>query len=130
MYETSIKRSVWDWVFYASLGILTVWLIFKVTGVIQTPLIIEYGIPIASLILILFSFFEKFVEWFTTLSKEVGAVKVDVEHVKGDVGRVKGEVEHMEKRVERVEKDIVAVKADVEKTRVDIGVLKKWLSKS
>jgi hypothetical protein len=39
------KVSIWQILFYFSMFILTVWLILKVTGVIQTPLWLEYGIP-------------------------------------------------------------------------------------
>ena len=37
-----VKRSFWDWLAYAALASIVVWGFLKVTGVINTPLLIQY----------------------------------------------------------------------------------------
>ena len=40
----------WRYTFYGSLIVLSIWTVLKVIGVIQTPAIVEFGIPAAGLI--------------------------------------------------------------------------------
>ena len=36
------KLSVWDWLAYFALASIVVWTILKITGVINTPLLVQY----------------------------------------------------------------------------------------
>ena len=38
-----VKRNFWDWLAYAALAYIFIWLILKVTGVINTPLWLTYS---------------------------------------------------------------------------------------
>ena len=37
-----MKRSIWDWLAWVALGSIVVWGILKVTGIINSPLLLEY----------------------------------------------------------------------------------------
>lgn len=100
------KVDLWRWVFYGSLLVLSVWLILKVAGVIQTPVWAEYGIPVASLIIGLFACFQGVVESFmkiqvalAVLSTRVSHVETDIDDVKGDVRGVKRDIEGVSRRL-------------------------------
>ena len=90
------KEKFWTWVFYGSLITLTIWLILKVSGFIQSPLWIEYGIPVASLILAILAFFREIMKNFArlevslaVLSTRVGHLDKDMEFVKQDIQTLK-----------------------------------------
>ena len=38
-----VKRSIWDWLAWVALAYIFIWLILKVTGVINTPLWLTYS---------------------------------------------------------------------------------------
>ncbi len=37
-----VKRNFWDWLAYAALASIVVWLILKMVGIINTPVLLEY----------------------------------------------------------------------------------------
>lgn len=108
------KRPLSEYLFYAGLGVLTLWLILKVTGVIQTPVWLEYGVPIGSGILAAFNLLR-------TLMKEMSAVR-------SDVARVDSKVTHIDRDVERVKDELSELREDVTGLKVDVGALKTDLS--
>lgn len=84
-----MKRPIWDYLFYLSLLILTVWLILKVTGVINTPVWLEYGVPIGSFILTFLTMFQSWNNRFSELIVQVARVESTVVHHDKDLERLK-----------------------------------------
>ena len=74
--------SPWQILFYFSLSVLTLWLILKVAGVIQTPVWLEYGVPIASLILVALAQYQHIIETLAQLVVKVDHLDKDVEMLK------------------------------------------------
>lgn len=99
------KFLFWHIVFYFSIAVLTIWLILKMAGVIQTPFWLQYGIPIASVIVgscalyqNMFSSIRDLAVGQAILTTKVTHLEKKVDHlddmvkVKGDLVMVKGKL--------------------------------------
>lgn len=84
--------SVWQLLFYISWAILSIWLILKVAGIIQTPLWLEYGVPIGSLIIGIFGLYHNIIEAFNKVSVNLAALSSKVDHIEKDLELVKTKV--------------------------------------
>ena len=93
-----LKRriSVWEIVFYLSLLSILIWLILKLTGVINTPPILEYGYPVFSGLLAFFAMYQGISNRITRMGY--------------DLTRVVSKIEYLEKRQDHV--DIHLTKTD------------------
>jgi hypothetical protein len=89
------KVSPWQIVFYVSLSVLSLWLILKVTGIIQTPTWLEYGVPIASLIFAIPAHHQHIIETLARVGAKVEHLDKDVEFVKADVALLKQRTAHL-----------------------------------
>lgn len=76
------RISPWQVLFYVSWSVVALWLILKLTGIINTPVWLEYGVPIAGLLLGALAHYQHIIE---TLAKLV----VKVEHLDKDVEMLK-----------------------------------------
>ena len=95
MIEPQMKRPIWDYLFYLSMLILTIWLILKVIGVIKTPVWLEYGIPIGSFIIGMVTFFQSINDKFNMLIFSVGDLRAND-------ARVESKLIHMDRDLERL----------------------------
>ncbi len=95
MNETSSKRPIWDYLFYFSMFVLTVWLILKVAGVIKTPVWLEYGIPIGSFILGLVTFFQ-------SINNKFERVFSSISDLRTNDARMEGRLMHLDRDLERL----------------------------
>ncbi len=84
------KLSRWQILFYFSLTIVTLWLILKVTGVIQTPLWLEYGLPLGGFILGALSLYQDFLEKIHRIAIDVATLRVEFKHLSVKVGEHDG----------------------------------------
>ena len=96
MAKVVMKRPIWDYLFYLSMLILTIWLILKVVGLIKTPVWLEYGVPIGSFILGLVTLFQSINGKFDDVFKEIGRLHANdarletkLIHIDRDLERVK-----------------------------------------
>lgn len=85
---------------------LTLWLILKLTGIIQTPVWLEHGIPIAGVILGVFSCYQHLLKTLMHLVVKVDRLESDVHVLKADAGMLKSDV-HV------LKDDMLIVKGDV-----------------
>jgi len=83
--QEKLKRSVWDYLFYASMSILTIWLILKVTGVINTPFWLEYGVLIGTFILGFFTFYQSMIDKIIVLSTNDARIEAHLIHLDKNV---------------------------------------------
>ncbi len=88
------RYSHWELLFYLSLLVLLVWLIFKVTGVINTPALLEYGVPIFSAMFALFTLYRDLMERMNRMGNGLVRVAVKMENVENRVARVEDIVQH------------------------------------
>ena len=107
------KSLFWHSLFYASLAVLTAWLILKVIGVIQTPAWLEYGVPAASLILSIVAFYQKILDsinkiavGLATLTTRVGHLNVRLDAVGTNVSDLTTKVCTVTVKVDHVDKDV------------------------
>lgn len=78
-------RSVWDYLFYASMAVLALWLILKVAGVINTPVWLEYGVPIGSAVLGLVTLFQSFNDKFISIFSQLSRMNARLDHHEKDL---------------------------------------------
>lgn len=83
------KMSPWQILFYVSWSVVALWLILKLTGVINTPFWPEYGVPLAGLLLGLLSFYQNIVEQLKELVVGFATLNVKVSHIDQDVEMLK-----------------------------------------
>ena len=100
------KISIWQILFYFSMGVVLLWLILKLSGVIQTPLWLEVGVPTAGLLLGIFTLYRNIFNGIKDLSVGVATVAVKVDHI---------------------EKDVSSLKQDMITVKQDMGIVKKKL---
>ncbi len=89
----------WEWMAYASMGVLFIWVLLKQFGIINTPAIIEYGIPIAGGISTGFALYR-------SLMREMGTVRKDlsreISETRQEVSELKSKVFHIDRDLERI----------------------------
>lgn len=86
------QHDIWEYLFYGSMIVLTLWLILKLTGIIQTPVWLEHGIPIAGVILGVFPCYQHLLKTLMHLVVKVDRLESDVHVLKDDTRIVKGDV--------------------------------------
>ena len=100
------KMSVWRLLFYLSMGVFTFWLILKVTGVIHTPVWLEYGVPLGSLVIAAFTFSQELFKSIRTIGVDVTFLKVDVAVLKTRTDTIERKLDHVETKVDHLEKKV------------------------
>ena len=90
--EHQTKRPIWDYLFYLSLLVLTIWLILKVTGFIHTPLWLEYGVPIGSAIITMATFFQSMESRMSKMEVMIMHHDRDLERLKDDMSIVRSKL--------------------------------------
>ncbi len=99
--------------------VLTIWLILKVTGVIQTPVWLELGVPVASLIIGVFALYHNLIEKmnqlainFVSLISKVASLDKDlnfkIDSLNKKVDHLDAKVDHLDMDVEFLKKRITA----------------------
>ncbi len=83
------KISAWDIIFFMSMGVLTLWLILKLTGVIQTPLWLEVGIPVATMIVGFGSLYTNLLEKVNRIAVDTAETRIRMNHFEKDMEFVK-----------------------------------------
>ena len=78
------RESMWHYTFYFSLGVLAVWTILKVVGVINSPAWLETGIPAAGVILAGLSMYQNLLDKMHGNEFKILAVKLQLERLSLD----------------------------------------------
>lgn len=102
--------SIWQVLFYLSMLVLTAWLILKVTGVIQTPLWLEYGVPVASLIIGVFAFYHNLIENINKLAVTIAMLSTKFDYLNIDIKELNLKVDHLGKKVDHLDNDVEFLK--------------------
>lgn len=93
------KLNVWDYIFYGSMLVLTIWLILKVTGVIKTPAWLEYGDLSAGIIIGVFSLYHNLLKTLMHVVVTVDHLEFDVHTLKDAMRIVKQDIDSLKKHI-------------------------------
>lgn len=107
------KIDFWQLVFYVSWSILAIWLVLKVAGVFDTPVWLEYGVPVATALFAFLGLYQNTLDRINMVAVGLATLTTKFGNLELRVGRLEPKVDHIEK--------------DVETLKVDVGVLKKKL---
>lgn len=83
--QTQFKKSVCDYLFYTSLIIMSIWLFLKVVGIINTPVWLEYRIPIGMFIFGFFTFYQSLIDKIFILSLNDAKLEEHILHIDKDI---------------------------------------------
>ena len=94
MQQTAhFRRSIWDYLFYLCWSVLMLWFILKVFGVINTPIWLEYWVPLGSFVLGFLMFYQSFMDKILSLIASISKLAVND-------ARMESRLDHIEKDVE------------------------------
>lgn len=104
------KVSIWQVLFYLSTAVLTLWLILKVTGVINTPEWLGFGVPIASVIIGVFALYHNLIEKMNQLGINMLTLNSKFDHLDIKVDNLDIKVDHLDKKVDHLDEDVEFLK--------------------
>ena len=107
------KISIWQVLFYFSMAVLTLWLILKLVGIIKTPLWLELGIPMASLILGIFAFCHNIMKYINNLSISLATLTTKVGYIERDISSLNSKVNHLDKDIGFLKNDVSFLKKKI-----------------
>ncbi len=116
------KYLFWHIVFYFSLFIISVWVILKSVGIIQTPFWLEYGVPMGGLVLGLLAFHNNIFSALKDLTVGQAILSTKVTHLETKVN-------HLDEDVEYLKNDFTIIKTDVGILKNDTHMLKRDMAK-
>lgn len=108
-----MKRNIWDILAWIDLALITLWLILKTIGIINTPLWLQYA-PLYGAVYLAgraMNVLDRTTNDMTDLKKDIKRVEAEL---KSDIRRV----ETYSRRVE------IELKNDIRRLDVDIGIIK------
>ena len=82
---TNRKLNIWDYLFYLSLIVLTIWLILKSIGVINTPFWLEYGVPIVTIVITSLTFYKNILDSIGKLAINLATLNTKFSHLDSKV---------------------------------------------
>jgi hypothetical protein len=108
------KLNVYDYLFYFGLSIIAIWALLKITGIVQTPLWFEIGLPVGGFIITIGAFFQNFYKnisnMYNDLSKNMNnlynGLSKDVNKIAINVSILNIKFEHLEKDMDFIKKKI------------------------
>lgn len=89
----------WEMVFYASWSVLTIWFILKMAGFINTPKWLEFGVPVASLIIGILGLFKNLMDSINKLAITTTLHTLQLKHIEKDVEFVKNDIEFLKRKI-------------------------------
>lgn len=94
LLEMEKRRTVWDTLAWIVVGLITLWLILKVSGIINTPLIVQYS-PLFGAVYL------------------AGYMVQKLKRATEDLQDIKGEVKTIKEDVTRMDKDVHIIKEKI-----------------
>ncbi|MBI2671541.1 hypothetical protein HYX16_01265 [Candidatus Woesearchaeota archaeon] len=91
------KLKITKYLFYLGLLIIAVWALLKITGIVQTPLWFEIGLPTAGFIITMLSFYQ---DLYRSMNKIYQDLSKDINKIAINVSILNTKFEHLDKDVE------------------------------
>ncbi len=93
-----IKLDFWEIVFYLSLIVLFMWVIFKSLGIIQTPFWLEFGVPSLSILFTILAFFKELMDNIKQMTVSLASLNAKFEYLEKDVTILKSDIEFLKRK--------------------------------
>lgn len=96
------KFRPWELAFYFSLLVILFWLILKLVGVINTPPLIQYGVPIASALFGFFALYRDIMGQINRFGRVLVKTTTKVEYIEKKLDYISNKVNNIERDVEEL----------------------------
>ncbi len=116
------KLNIYDYLFYLSLIVITVWLILKSIGIIQTPFWLEYGVPVGGVVIAALTLYQNLLDKIGNLSINLSILNTKFSHLDKEVKDFRTEIKE---EISDIKENISELKSDTTILKADVGVLKK-----
>jgi hypothetical protein len=83
------KKTFKEYLFYACMGIVLLWLVLKSAGIIKTPFWLESGLPVGTFVLGVIVFFQTNMEKLSQIQSDIARMQVQLMHHDKDLERIK-----------------------------------------
>lgn len=100
------KEVFWRYTFYGSLIVLTIWLILKSLGVFNTPFWLEYGVPIASIIVGFLAMYQNLLQTMAKITANLAVLTTRFDYMDAKVDRIDLKVNHLDKDMHLVKNEL------------------------
>ncbi len=104
------RHTVWEFLFYLSLLSILIWLILKLTGVINSPVLVEFGVPILSVILAFFTLYKDLLDRIGWIGRGLTKVVTKVEYLEKGTELLQRDVENIGNKINSMEKDFLVLR--------------------
>lgn len=92
------RHTKWEILFYLSLLSILLWLVLKLTGVINTPALLEYGFPIVSALLAFLALYRDFLDRVSRIGRGLTKTITSVQYLEKKVDAVERDVEELKRK--------------------------------
>ncbi|MBI4141207.1 hypothetical protein HY485_05210 [Candidatus Woesearchaeota archaeon] len=99
MQQTAhFRRSIWDYLFYLCWSVLAIWFILKVFGIINTPIWLEYWVPLGSFLLGFLMLYQSIMDKIIVLSNSDARMEIRLGHLETGLDHIKKDVEFLKQK--------------------------------
>lgn len=119
------KFLFWNTLFYISWGVLALWLILKVTGVINTPVWLEYGVPVSSLLVGILALYSNVLDSIKQLTVGLATLTVKTNFIEKKVDHVDMKVDNLDDKVDILDNKVNHLEIKVDNLDKDVDFLKR-----
>jgi hypothetical protein len=116
------KLNIYDYLFYLSLLVITIWLILKSVGIIQTPFWLEYGVPVGGFVVATLTLYQNLLDKISRLSIGFATLNTKFSHLDNEVKEFKSDIK---RDFSELRNDIGVLKSDFNGLKIDVNQLKK-----
>lgn len=93
------RLNILEIIFYLSLLVLAVWVILKSIGVIQTPVWLEYGVPILSSVISILTLYLNIIKKINKLDINFAVLSTKFCHLEKEVGILRTDVDLLKRKL-------------------------------
>ena len=97
------KLNIYDYLFYLGLLIIAVWALLKITGIVQSPLWFEIGLPVGGFLITMLAFFQ---DLYKNINAIYNDLSKDINKIALNLSVLNTKFEHLEKDMEFIKKKI------------------------
>ncbi len=93
------RHTRWEILFYLSLLSILLWLVLKLTGVINTPALLEYGFPIVSALLAFLALYRDFLDRVSRIGRGLTKTITSIQYLEKKVNAIENDMDKLKEKI-------------------------------